>query len=37
MLFYFPFYSKITQYGGMEDGKNVYEHDDDDVYGKNDV
>ena len=36
VLFLFFIYQK-NYIGGMYDGKNVYEDDDDDVYGKNDV
>lgn len=37
-VLYFLFYSKyIYLLGGTRNGKNVYEHDDDDVYGKDDV
>jgi hypothetical protein len=36
---FFAFLLSIINFynGGMENGKNVYEYDDDDLHGKNDV
>jgi hypothetical protein len=38
MRFFIPFLlKKLYLSGGIENGENVYEYDDDDMYGKNDV
>ncbi len=33
VAFFIPFNQNYCEMGGMQDGKNVYEYDDDDVYG----